>query len=120
MLGEKIKKLRKDNKMTQTELSEKLNSQFGLNTDRVMISKWETGFQTPKVSTLSCLAQFFGVSLDYLSGTESEEKTHKNNIEAAKVALFSGAGEVTDEMWQEVVEFAKFVEAREAKRNENK
>lgn len=120
MLGEKIKKLRKENKMTQTELSEKLNSQFGLNTDRVMISKWETGFQTPIVSTLSCLAQLFGVSLDYLSGTENEEKTQKNNIEAAKVALFSGAGEVTDEMWQEVVEFAKFVEAREAKRNENK
>lgn len=120
MLGEKIKNLRKENKMTQAELSERLNSQFGLNTDRVMISKWETGFQTPIVSTLSCLAQLFGVSLDYLSGTENEEKVQKNNIEAAKVALFSGAGEVTDEMWQEVVEFAKFVEAREAKRNENK
>ena len=120
MLGEKIKNLRKENKMTQAELSEKLNSQFGLNTDRVMISKWETGFQTPIVSTLSCLAQLFNVSLDYLSGTENEEKIQKDNIEIAKVALFSGAGEVTDEMWQEVVEFAKFIEAREAKRNENK
>ena len=120
MLGEKIKKLRKENKLTQTQLSEKLNSQFGLNTDRVMISKWETGFQTPIVSTLSCLAQLFGVSLDYLNGSECEEATQKNNIEAAKVALFSGAEEVTDEMWREVVEFAKFVEAREAKKNENK
>ena len=120
MLGEKIKKLRKENKMTQTELSEKLNSRFGLKTDRVMISKWETGFQTPKVSTLSCLAQLFNVSLDYLNGNETEEKQKTDNIEAAKVALFSGAGEVTDEMWQEVVEFAKFIEAREAKRNENK
>lgn len=120
MLGEKIKALRKENKMTQTELSEKLNSRFGLKTDRVMISKWETGFQTPIVSTLSCVAQLFNVSLDYLNGTETEEKQKSNNIEAAKVALFSGAGEVTDEMWQEVVEFAKFIEAREAKRNENK
>ncbi len=120
MLGEKIKMLRKENKMTQTELSEKLNSRFGLKTDRVMISKWETGFQTPIVSTLSCLAQLFDVSLDYLNGSEAEESRKKDSIEAAKVALFSGAGEVTDEMWQEVVDFAKFIEAREAKKNENK
>lgn len=120
MLGEKIKALRKENKMTQTELSEKLNSRFGLKTDRVMISKWETEYQTPIVSTLSCLAQLFNVSLDYFNGAQTEEKQMINNIEAAKVALFSGDGEVTDEMWQEVVEFAKFIEAREAKKNENK
>lgn len=119
MLGEKIKTLRKEKKMTQTELSEKLNSRFGLKTDRVMISKWETGFQTPILSTLSCLAQIFDVSLDYLNGNETEEK-QIDNIEAAKVALFSGAGEVTDEMWQEVVAFAKYIEAREAQKNENK
>ncbi len=118
MLGEKIKALRKKNGMTQTELSERLNTQFGLKTDRVMISKWETGFQMPIVSTVSCLANLFNVTMDYLNG--AGEADAKNNIEAAKVALFSGAGEVTDEMWQEVVEFAKFVEAREAKKNENK
>ena len=118
MLGEKIKALRKENGFTQAELSERLNTQFGLKTDRVMISKWETGFQVPVVSTLSCLAKLFNVSMDYLNGSgEAETKT---NIDAAKVALFSGAGEVTDEMWHEVVEFAKFIEAREAKKNENK
>ena len=116
MSGEKIRALRKKAGMTQTELSEKLNSEFGLKTDRVMISKWETGFQTPVVSTLSCIARVFGVSLDYLSGTENNDK---ENIEAAKVALFSGAGEVTDEMWQEVVNFAKYIQAREAAKNEN-
>ena len=116
MSGEKIRALRKKSGMTQTELSEKLNSEFGLKTDRVMISKWETGFQTPVVSTLSCIAKVFGVSLDYLNGADNNDI---NNIEAAKVALFSGAGEVTDEMWQEVVNFAKYIEAREAAKNEN-
>lgn len=117
MSGEKIRALRKKAGMTQTELSEKLNREFGLKTDRVMISKWETGFQTPVVSTLSCIAKLFGVTLDYLNGTENNNEI--NNIEAAKVALFSGAGEVTDEMWQEVVNFAKYIEAREAAKNEN-
>ena len=119
MSGDKIKALRKEAKMTQAQLSKKLNEEFGLKTDRVMVSKWETGFQTPVVSTLACIAKVFGVSLDYLNGTEDEETKTDNNIEAAKVALFSGGGEVTDEMWQEVVNFAKYIEAREAAKNEN-
>lgn len=116
MTGEKIRELRKKAGLTQTQLSEKLNAEYGLNTDRVMVSKWETGFQTPVVSTLSCIAKLFGVSLDYINGTQVSEN---DNIEAAKVALFSGAGEVTDEMWQEVVNFAKYIQAREAAKNEN-
>ena len=122
MLGEKIKLLRKKNKWTQEQLSEKLNKEFGLKTDRVMISKWETGFQTPVVYTISCLAKIFGVSIDYLNGDSSftSSKSNEENIAAAKVALFSGGREVTDEMWQEVVNFAKYIEARESAKDGNK
>lgn len=119
MLGEKIKALRKSLGMTQTELSQRLNDEFGLKTDRVIISKWETGFQVPVVSTLTCIAKVLGVSLDELNGGETGNEK-KDDIESLKVALFSGAGEVTDEMWQEVVNFAKYIEAREAAKNENK
>lgn len=122
MLGEKIKLLRKKNKWTQEQLSDKLNKEFGLKTDRVMISKWETGFQTPVVYTISCLAKIFGVSIDYLNGDSSlsSTKTSEEIIAAAKVALFSGDREVTDEMWQEVVNFAKYIEARESEKDEKK
>ena len=122
MLGEKIKLLRKKNKWTQEQLSDKLNKEFGLKTDRVMISKWETGFQTPVVYTISCLAKIFGVSIDYLNGDNSftSSKSNEENIAAAKVALFSGDREVTDEMWQEVVNFAKYIEARESEKDGNK
>lgn len=122
MLGEKIKLLRKKNKWTQEQLAEKLNKEFGLKTDRVMISKWETGFQTPVVYTISCLAKIFGVSIDYLNGDSSFTfaKNSEENIAAAKVALFSGDREVTDEMWQEVVNFAKYIEARESEKDEKR
>ena len=122
MLGEKIKLLRKKNKWTQEQLAEKLNKEFGLKTDRVMISKWETGFQTPVVYTISCLAKIFGVSIDYLNGDSSFTfaKNSEKNIAAAKVALFSGDREVTDEMWQEVVNFAKYIEARESEKDEKR
>ena len=68
MLGDKIRDLRKQNHWKQDELAEKLNKEFGLKIDRAMISKWETGYQTPVIYTISCLAKLFNVSLDYLNG----------------------------------------------------
>lgn len=68
MIGEKIRKLRKENHWRQDQLADILNREFGLKTDRVMISKWETGYQVPVLYTISCLAKIFNVSIDYLNG----------------------------------------------------
>lgn len=68
MIGEKIRKLRKENHWRQDQLADILNKEFGLKTDRVMISKWETGYQVPVLYTISCLAKIFNVSIDYLNG----------------------------------------------------
>ena len=70
VLGDRIRALRKERKLSQDQLSEALNKQFGLKTDRVMISKWETGFQMPIMNTIICLAKFFEVSIDYLNGND--------------------------------------------------
>ena len=68
MLGEKIRNLRKKNNWKQEQLAEILNKEYGLKTDRVMISKWENGYQVPVLYTISCLAKVFNVSIDYLNG----------------------------------------------------
>lgn len=68
ILGDRIKSLRKAHGLNQTELAEALNRQFDLKIDRVMISKWETDFQTPVMNSIICLAKFFNVSIDYLNG----------------------------------------------------
>lgn len=70
VLGDRIRALRKERRLSQDQLSEALNKQFGLKTDRVMISKWETGFQMPIMNTIICLAKFFEVSIDYLNGND--------------------------------------------------
>ncbi len=72
ILGSRIRDLRKEKKLNQEQLATALNSQFDLNIDRVMISKWETGFQTPVMNTIVCLAKFFDVSIDYLNGNNSD------------------------------------------------
>ena len=65
----RIKELRKHNGLTQFEMAKLLREKYGLRTDRVMISKWETGFQVPEIYTISCIADLFQVSIDYLNGT---------------------------------------------------
>lgn len=77
MLGEKIRKLRKENGWRQDQLANILNKEFGLKIDRVMISKWETGYQTPVLYTISCLAKVFNVSIDYLNGTGTIQHNKK-------------------------------------------
>ncbi len=67
MLSDRIKYCRKQNGYTQEELAKLLREKYGLGTDRAMISKWETGFQEPQIHTVTCLADLFGVSIDFLN-----------------------------------------------------
>ena len=113
MLSNRIKALRKKADLTQSELSEQLNSRFGLKTDRATVSNWERGASTPVFQTVACLAKLFDVSIDYLTDDEKE-----NDKEFLKAALFGGADNITDEMLDEVARFAQFVAEREARKNE--
>lgn len=71
-LGDRIKMLRKEKHLTQSKLTDILRNDYDLKTDRVMISKWETGFQTPHIDTLKIIANVLGVSVDYLlTGVEA-------------------------------------------------
>lgn len=76
MFQDKLKELRNAKNLTQVDLAKQINQKFDLKIDRSMISKWETGFQVPVTYTIKCLAQFFGVSMDYLN--DNEETTKKS------------------------------------------
>lgn len=58
--GEKIKKLRTENNLTQEQLAEKLY------VTRTAVSKWETDRGLPAIDTLKEIAELFNVSLDSL------------------------------------------------------
>lgn len=60
--GETLKQLRKGRGMTQSELGAKI----GLS--KAVISKYETGLGYPSFDVLILMAQFFGVSTDYMLG----------------------------------------------------
>lgn len=58
----RLKELRTDNDMSQTELAQKLNLKASA------ISKYEKGITQPAIETLKKLAQIFCVTVDYLIG----------------------------------------------------
>lgn len=66
MLSEKIRALRKKSGLSQDELAERLD------VSRQAVSKWELGSAMPTADKLVDIADFFGVSLDYLMRGEAD------------------------------------------------
>lgn len=60
-----------------------------------------------KMATLQKIAEACGVSLSYLTG--ESPISHEQEL---KVALFGGDTEVTDEMWNEVMNYAEFLKQK--------
>lgn len=61
-LSDNLRKLRKENGMTQEELAERLNVSVGV------VSKWERGASEPEIMSLVEIAEVFRVSVDALIG----------------------------------------------------
>lgn len=61
---ERLKELRKERKLGQIALAEKLG------VGKSVISAWELGKCEPSLSNLIAIAKFFDVSTDYLAGLE--------------------------------------------------
>ena len=64
IFGARLREVRKSKKLTQQELADK----FG--TNRVNVTKWETGRTEPSLENLVKLAYLFEVSLDWLFGRD--------------------------------------------------
>ena len=63
-LADRLKELRTEKDITQVELAEKSGVPRGT------LSQWEAGRKIGNVNKLIALAQYFGVSVDYLIGIE--------------------------------------------------
>ncbi|WP_317294088.1 helix-turn-helix transcriptional regulator [Ligilactobacillus saerimneri] len=73
MLGNNIKELRKSKRMTQKDLAEVMN------VSQQTIGAWETERAVPGADTLNDLADYFGVTTDYLLGRPEEKKEKDSN-----------------------------------------
>lgn len=104
---ERFIQLRKELGLTQEQLAEKL----GMGYTRTAISAWEVGRNEPSNIDTVKIADFFGVSTDYLLG-----KTDIRNIEEDfKFAYHKEIEGLTEDEIKEALEFYKMVKNRKNK-----
>lgn len=68
ILDQRIKELREQSGLTQTELAKKMG------VTRSSVNGWEMGISIPSIMKLVELALFFHVTTDYLLGMENENR----------------------------------------------
>lgn len=71
LIGENIRRLRRERDLTQEEVAAHLGISFQ------SISKWERGDGYPDITILPSLANYFGISVDELIGMEESVKSEK-------------------------------------------
>lgn len=87
-LGMMISTLRKERKMTQLELADKMGV-----TDKA-VSKWERDLSFPDINSIPKLAEIFEISVDELMQvkTETKENMNKNKVDEIVDTALKGIG----------------------------
>jgi len=101
-LGDTLKELRIKRGLSQDELAEKLNEQFGSTVNKGMISKWENDLGDPRLEHARILSTFFSVKLDQLLGLDEIET----------IAAHHDGEEWTEEELEEIESFKKFIKMK--------
>ncbi len=107
MLGEKLKELRAKHGLTQATFAEIFNISSGT------IAMWETGKRTPDIEMLNRIAEYFGVTLDYLVGNEIKQNNFEseNYIEQDEdlIILNRNAKKLSPEKRKQLLDMAKLM-----------
>ena len=110
----RIAELRKRNKVSQAKLGKLVGA--AQNT----VSQWENGLREPDTDTLHALADFFGVTIDYLLGRDSEQKNNPDIVDdAGDLEIQSILSELTPENREKLLELARLYRASQQPREEN-
>lgn len=98
----RLKELRKHAGLTQKEFAEKIGA--AQNT----VSQWESGTRRLDDETLTQIASFFDVSIDYLLEISNDNKTSPaDNVSEAKKAMYDLIDELPDETVLKLYDLAK-------------
>ena len=74
LIGDKIRLLRKNKNITQTQLAE------ALSVSSQSVSKWETHLSSPDITVLPVIARYFGITMDELFGYRLDALNYKERF----------------------------------------
>lgn len=89
--GKRLKELRQERDMTMEMLITDVNSKFGTNMNRSLVSRWESGASEPSLNYSRVICEYFNVSLDYMIGLT------ENRTPARLLAYAKKLKEITDD-----------------------
>ncbi len=84
MIAERIRNLREEKNMTQTELAKKLGI------TRSSVNAWEMGISVPSTQYIVELAGIFKISTDYLLGVNHSATINVSGLTDADIQLVHG------------------------------
>lgn len=85
------------------------------------VNRWRYG-AIPSGKKLNALADYFNVSVDYLLGNTDIRNAPYNQSpkEIAMIVLFGSDIEVSEDMWNEVLEYAEYVKSKHRRKGKDK
>ena len=87
MIAERIKMLRENKQLSQSDLSKRLGI------TRSSIKAWEMGISTPSTTYLVELSQIFHVSIDYLLGLDKNVSLDITGLDTEQVRILTDLAE---------------------------
>lgn len=105
MIKNRLKQLRKEANLTQKDLADKLNISKG------SIAMYETGKRSPDNEILSIIADFFGVSTDYLLGRTDIKKYNEEFL------AFNSTEHLTDDDLKLVKDLIETLKSKNQKKS---
>ena len=87
MIAERIKMLRENKQLSQSDLSKRLGI------TRSSINAWEMGISTPSTTYLVELSQIFHVSVDYLLGLDKNVSLDITGLDMEQVRILTDLAE---------------------------
>lgn len=105
ILSENLQTLMKNNNIDQMELAE------AIGVSQPTISNWIKETKYPRISKIEDMANYFNVPKSKI--TENQEvNLSKTSFETIAAHL---DGDLTEEEWQEVIEYAEFIKSKRKK-----
>jgi len=102
LFGDRLKLLRNEKNITQSDLAKLLE------VSPSTVGMYEQGRRDPDTKTLAFLAEYFGVSIDYLL----DRIDVKNPYEIETIAAHFDGDEFTEEELEDIRQFKEFVKMR--------
>ncbi|MGH0830877.1 helix-turn-helix domain-containing protein [Bacillus pretiosus] len=111
MLGKKIAELRKNQKLSQYDLAERLGFSRG------KLANYEQGQREPDYDTLKKIADYFEVSTDYLLGRENTKIEPDNPLADPDLGLwFKDIKDASPDKQEELKQFWEYIKQKEKDR----